>query len=337
MSADEFKDRAELDQWLAERNLVGLWSVPREREVLEPGFWKWADVHRGLVSSPRLVTVEMAGMRTLELRNPSLKMGTSKTINFYIQCLMPGERTRAHRALGSETRFVLKASPGATFIVEGEPFPMEEGDLITTPSWAWHDHYNGSEEPAYWIDGMEQQLVGIGASIGDQHPSGQQVVTKPEGFSARTLGHAKASWLHSDLPTPAFRYPWKDTFATLQMLQETEAEGDAYDGIHLIYSHPLNGGPTLPTRCCAIQLLKPQQRTKSHRHNSTTLYHAFRGRGAIVLEDRTFEWAQGDSFMVPPWAWHKHENRSTEDAILFSISDWPSMSALGIYREETAD
>ena len=44
---------------------------------------------------------------------------------------------------------------------------------------------------------------------------------------------------------------------------------------------------------------------------------------------------QGDTFVVPLWYAHRHMNRSSsEEAILFSMSDAPALKALDLYREE---
>jgi gentisate 1,2-dioxygenase len=102
----------------------------------------------------------------------------------------------------------------------------------------------------------------------------------------------------------------------------------------LEYANPVDGGHTLPTCSCAIQLLRPGEKTKSHRHTSTTVYYAFRGRGMTKVSANEFNWGKGDIFVVPSWQWHSHENMAGEDAILFSISDRPSTAALGLYREE---
>jgi gentisate 1,2-dioxygenase len=37
---------------------------------------------------------------------------------------------------------------------------------------------------------------------------------------------------------------------------------------------------------------------------------------------------------VPPWSWHRHENTSSGESILFAMTDRPAMEALDIYREE---
>ncbi len=113
-----------------------------------------------------------------------------------------------------------------------------------------------------------------------------------------------------------------------------ESAGDPFDGILLEYSNPLTGGATLQTFSCQIQLLRPHEKTRTHRHTSTTVSHAFRGKGMTKVSANELDWEQGDIFVVPPWQWHSHENKSDEDAILFSITDKPSTEALGLYREE---
>ncbi|MEK7341894.1 MAG: cupin domain-containing protein, partial [Candidatus Binatota bacterium] len=65
------------------------------------------------------------------------------------------------------------------------------------------------------------------------------------------------------------------------------------------------------------------------------LYHVFRGRGSTVVGEGRLEWKKGDSFVVPLWQWHYHENLSAEEAVLFSINDRPIMEKLDLYREES--
>ena len=45
---------------------------------------------------------------------------------------------------------------------------------------------------------------------------------------------------------------------------------------------------------------------------------------------------KGDSFVVPLWQWHGHENPADDEAVLFSITDRPVMDSLQLYREESA-
>src|SRR5437899_3378923 len=93
-----------------------------------------------------------------------------------------------------------------------------------------------------------------------------------------------------------------------------------------------------PRYLVAFKLLRPDETTKTHRHNSSAIYHAFRGSGTTVIDGKKFDWDQGDCFAVPLGSWHSHQNRSKDkDAILFSMSDMPVMEALKLYREEAGE
>lgn len=53
-----------------------------------------------------------------------------------------------------------------------------------------------------------------------------------------------------------------------------------------------------------------------------------------VVGDRRLEWSKGDSFAVPTWEWHAHEQRGSDPAIVFSVHDQPVLEAFDFYREE---
>lgn len=346
MDLADIKDLETFNRWLAEHSLTSYWA--REGEPasdFKPHLWKWADIYEGLMRAGRLVSMDqtgelsgqLAGRKNIALKVPSLRAGVTKTINLGVQILMPGEIAEAHRHTQAGLRFVIKAGPGAAMVVEGEAMPMEEGDLITTPAWAWHDYYNQGSEPAIWLDGLDIPIGRLGHMFREIYPSPQQPVEKPVGFSAKTLGPAKPTWIEQELPTPPFRYRWVDTYATLTALKEREVEPDPCNGFHLMYTHPLTGGATVPTMAGGVHLFPAHFKAQAHRQNCTTFYHVFRGQGATTIGDQRFEWTQGDVFVIPPWKWHSHENRLAEDAILFSVTDQPTMAALRLYREERVD
>jgi len=333
---------AELNQWMVEHHLHGFWTqgVGGPGAQRKANVWKWADVYAGLLKAGDLVPVGPSGlteMRTIGLRDPEAPT-MPKSISLAPQILMPGERTRAHRNLKNESRFVLQAPAGAVFIAQGEEFPMEPGDLVVSPTGTDHDHYNGGDEPAIWLDGLDMGLLAMmGAEINVRYPVDEpyQKTDKPRGYYAATYDQMKG-----DNPDPAFirppvRYPWADTISTLAALKESEVAGDPHDGIILRYTSPVDRGPTLPTLSCEIQLLTPGLKTSAHRHNSTAVYHVFQGEGRTRVGDDWLEWSQGDLFCIPPWQLHHHENAARGDAILYSIDDWPAMTKLGFYRIES--
>jgi gentisate 1,2-dioxygenase len=153
--------------------------------------------------------------------------------------------------------------------------------------------------------------------------------------SEEVMDQLGASLRHGMPLTDFFHYKWRDTEKALHALIRSPAARDRFDGYLLEYHNPLTGGPTMTTIQCAVQLLSAGDETEKHRHTSTVIYHVFRGKGATQIAERRFDWEQGDSFVVPLWYDHQHLNRSTsDDAVLFSMSDAPMLKALDLFREE---
>lgn len=348
-------DLDELNDWMRERNLSGAWmrvgrdGQPAAQPAPSPQtasfasslsgacVVKWADLYPALLRGGELVPLPYGPMemRTAGGRAPG---SVSRPITMNAQILMPGERTRAHRNMKNETRLVLDAPAEAVFVCEGEAFPMERGDVVVSPTWTDHDHYNAGTKPAIWIDSYDMGYSSTGVELNERYAKDDpyQKIGKAEGYGLRTLGRVGPILRQPLYPRPPVRYPWSETGAALDAMRDAEVEEDPYEGIHLMFKSPVDGGPTLPTFAWHVQLLTPHRKTGTHRHNSTTYYHVFQGEGSTVVEGETFEWTQGDIFLVPPWTWHHHENRLSEDAILFSVDDWPARTALGFYSEEKA-
>ena len=65
------------------------------------------------------------------------------------------------------------------------------------------------------------------------------------------------------------------------------------------------------------------------------VYHVVEGSGCTVIDGRRMDWTAHDTFVIPTWAWHEHQNGNPrERALLFSFNDEPTFRALGLYREE---
>jgi gentisate 1,2-dioxygenase len=136
--------------------------------------------------------------------------------------------------------------------------------------------------------------------------------------------------------SPLLLYAWDATWKSLSALQDSD--GDPFDGIALEYTHPQTGGSVLPTMGCWIQMLRPGEKLRGHRHTGSAVYYVVRGTGETIINGRSFAWGRGDIITLPSWALHQHANLSTrEPAVLFSIQDRPVLEALGLYREEPAD
>ena len=330
-----------LDGDMAGKNLSGYWRLgmeglpPQPMTSVEPCLWKWADVYGSLVRAGELISLENSERRVVRLVNPGLNQKfafATHTIQISFQYVKPGENARAHRHTPAALRFVVQGN-GAYTTVNGQQCMMEPGDLILTPKLTWHDHSNESKEPIVWLDGLDFPLVtALHQVMQERYPERRQPIEKS---SEEVMSHLGDALRNGVARGEFFHYKWRDTEKTLRELTAAPAARDRFDGYLLQYRNPLTNGPTMTTIQCAVQLLPRADETETHRHTSTVIYHVFRGSGTTQIGERRFDWEQGDSFVVPLWHAHRHLNRSSSDeAILFSMSDAPMLKALDLYREE---
>jgi len=339
---DQPKEIQELNDLLRPRWVSGLWNVdhaerpsdPKTR--VKPYLWKWHDIYDSLVQAKEKISVARGSVerRVIRLVNPGMAESemTSHTILLSFQLIQPGEVAPAHRHTMAAFRFILQGR-GAYTNVDGNKMVMESGDLILTPQGCWHEHGHEGDENMVWIDGLDVPFVQALHQISFDPYKGRLPVNEaidPELFHGMTRpvgrpAQEKPQMLH---------YHWRDTYESLKKWAQTA--GDPYDGAALEFVNRTDGGSTLPTMSCRVQMLRPSEKTKSHRHTSTSIYHAFRGSGTTTINGQPFHWQKGDSFIVPLWNWHEHANGSSSDeAILFSMTDEPILRAFGLFRQET--
>ena len=330
----------QLDQDMAGKNLSGYWRLGMEGlpdypvTSVQPCLWKWQDIYDSLVRAGEVISLENSERRVVRLVNPGLDRKhafATHTIQVSFQFVKPGENARAHRHTPAALRFVIQGS-GAYTTVNGQQCVMEPGDLILTPNMTWHDHSNDGSAPIVWLDGLDFPLItALHQVMQERFTERRQPIEK----SSEAVMSGLGSSMRHGLPlNDFFHYKWRDTEPALRALATTPANRDSHDGYLLEYRNPVNGGPTMTTIQCAVQLLPGKEETQTHRHTSTVMYHVFRGQGATQIGERRFNWQKGDTFVVPLWHEHRHINDAADEAILFSMSDAPALRALGLYREE---
>jgi len=87
-----------------------------------------------------------------------------------------------------------------------------------------------------------------------------------------------------------------------------------------------------PTMNVVVQIFKPGEHNKAHRHTNVALNIVFKGQGYSIVDGEKLEWEAGDVFLAPPWSAHEHCNTSeTEDAILYTVQDVPVVSGMGVW------
>jgi gentisate 1,2-dioxygenase len=328
----------ELDSQLEKHQLSGFWRTRVPGHSSEaPYLWKWEPLLDGLLKASETIGIEQAERRAIRLVSPHLPIkSTSHTLQITFSIVNPGEVAKAHRHNMAAIRFVVQGK-GAYTAVDGEKFYMEEGDLILTPNWTWHDHHNESEDPIIWLDGLDGPLIqSLNVLFFEDSAKPEQEITRQTGESLSRMGFARTPRQNESFCRGVpFRYSFKETYKGTQSDRERTIailmtvrcslyqSGDRR--LHL---------PDDVVRDSAVQFEGVDKGAPSHEHGSSII--ASKGQGRTKVGEGYLEWKKGDSFVIPVWQWHSHESLGIDEAILFSISDRPVMEALQLYREETA-
>jgi gentisate 1,2-dioxygenase len=324
-----------------EHHMYGLWEIasqmtPHPRPEAIPYQWKWSLLERVVRESAVAVPVGDE-RRAMQLFNPGLNgaWATTSTLIAAVQVLLPGEVARAHRHSPAAIRFIMQGN-GAYTAVEGEKVVMQEGDLVLTPSWQWHDHGNETANTVVWMDGLDVPLTkALNSIFFEMGGERMQQATKPVNGSKAMYGHGRLAptWT-KERPkfSPLMLYSWEQTLEALHGLRDVE--GSPHEGVALEYTHAQTGGPVLPTIGCRVQLIRRGQKLKARRVTGSSVFCVRQGSGRSVIGGQSFDWSKGDIVAIPSWALHEHASTGGEDAILFSITDRPVLEALGFYRED---
>ena len=202
------------------------------------------------------------------------------------------EKARSHRHTANAMRFILESGPKTYTVVDGAKVPMEPGDVLLTPNWAWHGHSNDGDECAYWIDFLDAPLT---------HLLGPMFFEQYEAEFVQTTEKIAA-----DSP---FRFPFAVWGAKVRQQAESRPGlrevviGPPYlDTIRLTWRHFDAGS----------KLVEPET-------TANCIYAVQQGVGALECGDAHFDWARGDVFVIPSWQKANWEVR--EESYLLRISD----------------
>ena len=278
------------------------WEAPKQ--VFLPAHWSYALSKPALDAAGKFVSTELAERRNLILINPTpeTKYATTRTLVAAYQMVEPGESARSHRHTPNAMRLVLDSEPGAFSIVNGKRIPMLPGDVLLTPSWAWHGHLNESTQRAYWIDFLDVPLVHL---------------LEPMFFEAYHDGIERTDEVDEYSP---LRFPWSETRRRLSSPGEVPPNGEL-----------LLGPPSLSTIGVYVSRLEAGTERVGRRTTANSIFAVIEGSGTVDVDGTLFEWARGDVFAVP--AWREHRLRAHVHSSLLRVTDEPFLARLDWLRQ----
>ena len=280
------RDNDELKEYydeLANIDTGALWTVANDIEPWEPTpksapiIWRHSDLRKQVLRAIDLVRPEDAGRRVVYLRNPK-RQDVSAACGWLfsgLQVMKAGEKAGAHRHAASALRFIMEGE-GAYTIVDGHKVELGGKDFVITPNGTWHEHGISDEgTTCIWQDGLDIPLTNaLEANFYEVHPDDYQSTNLPTNdspfsYGAPGLMPALDKW---DKPySPLLKFSWEPTYEALLNYAKV-TDGSNYDGIIMRYINPQSGDDPMLTMGAQMQMLRPSEHTKSHRHTGNVIY-----------------------------------------------------------------
>jgi gentisate 1,2-dioxygenase len=279
-----------------------LWPLPRRDFI--GAHWPYTRAKAALDAAGRFVNTDLAERRNLILKNPipDNSYPTVKTLVAAYQMVKSGEVAKSHRHSANALRLVLDTKEHAYTIVDGKKVPMEPGDVLLTPNWAWHGHSNEGPADAYWMDFLDVPLVHLlGPMFFEPHPD----------------EYEKADGVAADSP---FRFPWAQTKARLA---EASDVSPGYREIEL-------GAPAMATIDLHVARLDKGTSLKVEPNTRSEVVAIMNGKGVAKIDDLTFDFARGDALAAP--AGCTQTWTASEETYLLRVSDAPVLDKLNWLR-----
>jgi gentisate 1,2-dioxygenase len=315
--------------WQAAK-LRPLWESVAAHKVRDggpaPTHWQWKTI-RPLVDDALKVTSPAAvERRVLTMTDQDADGGTTTNLVTALQILMPGERARPHRHTMNALRFVIEGR-GASTIVDGKDCPMEEGDLVITPGWTWHEHVHRGSAPIIWLDALDAPLHRyLGTDAFEPGPTHDlPTVLDDAAFAVPNivpeLGDAVPRF------SPVFRYPWAAARDAVRAAPKWK------DGSRRVrYVNPITGGSTMPLMDCYLTQIDKGAETVRFRTTSNAVCLVCEGRGTTRVGEDTVSWDTHDVFSLPHGNWITH--RADANATLFVVTDRDALRRLDLLKEQ---
>lgn len=297
--------------------------------VERPAIWTWRAMSPLIADALSRRSTEVIERRVLSLINPDPGVGncTTSNLNAGLQILGPGEVARPHRHSMNALRFVLQGQ-GADTVVDGKACAMEEGDLVITPGWTWHEHVHRGTAPVIWLDVLDASLHRyLHTDAFEAGPANNVPAHAPDAAFAvaNVVPEVPES---ASQHSPVFRYPWSAAAAAVA------AAPLAKDRSRRVrYINPLTGGAVMSLLDCYVVQVDPERETLPTRTTCNAVCAVVEGRGQSEIGGETISWGPKDVFTLPHGLWVRHRAEGGP-ARLFVTTDREIYRRLDLLEEE---
>jgi quercetin dioxygenase-like cupin family protein len=277
----------------------------------------------------------------------------NRVIRMWINKIAPGsEEGYGWKVLGHrhtvEAVIYIKQGRGYS-VIDGKRYDWEAGDFICVPYFAWHRHVNTGIEEMHYIACTTQpfsRAMGVAVYEDERYPEywvfaqkgegamttlipgGAEVPASVEPPSLEGNGGSRASSLYEE----QLRFASDEELKRRQAKVFVKGKDLRMEKTRmgpLAYVVDPRIGFHVKTVSTLVAEIPPGGRSGAHRHLYEEIEYVLSGQGYSVIEDRKYEWKEGDALSIPMFGWHQHFNSGSKPARFLVHTSRVGMENLG--------
>lgn len=149
-SSDQAADRAKAHTQVYAEHIAGM--------AQKHGVQKGRKITTAEEAEQMMVYWERRGQSLAYLVTPELGYDIHTLFTFVV-AMDPRTTSEIHRHMNEAVIHILEGSGYTVFDVDGEKVEWKQGDTLSVPQWAWHQHFNPGDKPAKYLATINKPLM----------------------------------------------------------------------------------------------------------------------------------------------------------------------------------
>ncbi len=261
-------------------------------------------------------------------------------------------KTIGHRHTVEAVIYILKGHGYS--VIDGIRYDWEAGDFVCIPVFAWHMHVNlSSQDMVYLASTTGPFSNALGVSIYEDERYPEYWVFAQQGAEAmETLipGAAEIPAARRGIPAGMELAQFDNSKAAEiffdQLMFAEREELERRKGKVLIKGSELKFEKTpmgwvapvvdpklgfhVKVMTTLVAQTYPGKHSGAHRHLYQEINYVLSGEGYSIIDDKRYDWKQGDTLAIPVFSWHQHFNTGSECARFLVHTGRPAMENIGL-------
>ena len=284
-----------------------------------------------------------------------------RTFRFWINRIPAGEeegmgwKTLGHRHTVEAVIYVLQGRGHS--IIDGVRYDWKPGDFISVPMFSWHRHLNTGNDDFVYLAATTGPLslaLGLAVYEDERYPDYWMFGNKSESAMKSMIpGADDSTKVNMQATIAAETLNPTDTLYRDQLgfsgreENQRRASRVSVNGANVEFEKTPMGrvryvidpktGFLMRVLGTLLAEISPGKRSGAHRHMYEEVNYIMSGKGYTLIEDRRYDWSEGDVLCIPVFSWHQHFNTGASSARFLVHHNRLLMENLGFMHVEQGE